>query len=648
MILFTCKEMQMAFGDDIILDGVNLSVNEGDRIGVIGSNGAGKTTLIRIFTGEYLPTAGSCFIHSSVRSSISYLRQDSGLDSELSIYDEFMRPYAHLKELEKQIAETEERLIRFGDSEAIGHVLSGKLSELYERYKDAGGLTYESRVKSILKGLGFSESDFGRNVSTLSGGQKTRLALAKLLLADSKILILDEPTNHLDEQSCIWLEGELAEYSGTLIVISHDRAFLDKVTKKTLLIERTGAFLYNAPYSSYVALRQADTEYQQKCYVQQQREIARINAFIENQRKWNRERNIIAVNSRLKYLDRMEKIEKPLSPEDPPAVSFEIDVPGGKDVLSVTSLGFSYPGNELFSDLNFEVHRGERLFITGPNGCGKTTFLRIIAGKLTEKEREYVRGSFRIGSNTAFSYYAQDLSDVSGEGTVFDALYDRVNYPGKPAALLVPPVKIRNSLAAMGFRGEDVFKNLTELSGGEKSRLQLLMISYERRPLLILDEPTNHLDISSREVLEEALQKFEGTVIAVSHDRYFREKIATGTLDISAFRKNSSSASADTADARPASGKEEYLKQKELRSKVGKLQNELKRCEAAISKLESESAELEKSMADPDIASDHIKLAELYAQKSADDEQMLSLLTRIDELSSELTALGVNTESSGV
>ncbi len=638
MILFSCKEMQMAFGDDVILDGVDLSVNEGDKIGVIGANGAGKTTLIRIFTGEYIPTSGNCYIHSSVSSSLGYLRQDSGLDSELSVYEEFMKPYAHLRELEKQIAETEERMIRFGDGEAIGHVLSGKLSDLYEKYKEQGGLTYESRVRSTLNGLGFSGSDFQRNVSTLSGGQKTRLALAKLILSDAKILILDEPTNHLDERSCEWLEGELSAFAGTLIVISHDRAFLDKVTKKTLLIERSGAFLYNAPYSKYSELRKADLEYRQKCYIQQQREIARINAFIENQRKWNRERNIKAVDSRLKYLDRMELIDKPQSPEDPPAVSFEIDVPGGKDVLFVKDLGFAYPGNELFRNLSFEIHKGERVFITGPNGSGKTTFLKVIANRLTPSEKKYVSGSFKLGVNTAFAYYSQDLSDVSGEGSVFDALYDMVNYPGKPAALLVPPLKIRNSLAAMGFRGPDVFKSLSELSGGEKSRLQLLMISYKRKPLLILDEPTNHLDIASREVLEDALLKFEGTLIAVSHDRYFREKLATRVIDISSYAEPEAKADNEPASG-IRSGREDYLKQKELRSKITKLRNELKRSEETLKQKEAESNEAEKAISDPAIASDHVRLGELYETKSTLDEEMLTLMSRIDEINAELDAL---------
>ena len=640
MILFSCKKMQMAFGDDIILDDVDLSISEGDRIGIIGSNGAGKTTLMRIFTGEYLPTAGECHIHTFARNNIGYLRQDSGLDSELTVYDEFLLPFKHLKELEKEISETEERLVRFGDSEAIGHVLSEKLAKLYEKYNEEGGLTYESRIKSVLKGLGFGENDFGRAISTLSGGQKTRLAIARLLLARPKILILDEPTNHLDEETCVWLEGELNTYSGTLLIISHDRAFLDSVTKKTLLIEKAGVFLYNAPYSAYTALRQADLEYQRRSYIQQQREIARINAFIENQRKWNRERNIIAVGSRLKYLERMEKIEKPSGPEDPPAVSFEIAVPGGKDVLFADLLGFAYPGNPLFEGLTFEVHKGERIFITGPNGSGKTTLLRMLAGKLGTEEKKYASGSFRIGVNTGYSYYAQDLADVSGEGTVFDLLYDRVN-DGKPAALLTSPLRLRSSLAAMGFRGDDAFKDVSDLSGGEKSRLQLLFISYEHKPLLFLDEPTNHLDIASREVLEEALLKFEGTVIAVSHDRYFRSRLMTREINISDYAPApaSGSDSGEGSQEKSGVGKDGYIKAKELRSKAGKLKNELKRLSERLKTLEQESSETEELLADPSISSDHMKLAELYEKKEAVDGEMLEILSRTEAAEAELNML---------
>ena len=302
------------------------------------------------------------------------------------------------------------------------------------------------------------------------------------------------------------------------------------------------------------------------------------------------------------------------------------------------SLGFAYPGNELFRNVSFEIHKGERVFITGPNGSGKTTFLRIIAGKLTPQEHQYVTGSFRIGSNTAFSYYSQDLSDVQGEGTVFDALYDRVNPPGTPAALLVHPKKLRNSLAAMGFRGEDVFKDLNELSGGEKSRLQLLMISYQRRPLLILDEPTNHLDIGSREVLEEALLKFEGTVIAVSHDRYFREKLATSSIDISSFAAETENDGTDK-QARSESGREEYLRQKELRSKLNKLRNEQKRSEELLRKKEEESNSIEIAISNPAISSDHVKLGELYQRKNELDEEMLALMTRLGEINDELNLL---------
>ncbi len=637
MIVFSCKNMEMSFGADVILENVDLSVNEGDRIGVIGSNGAGKTTLIRIFTGEYQPTGGQFFAHSSVKNTLGYLRQDSGLDSELTVYGEFILPFSHLKELEAQIAETESRLVKFGDSEATGHVLSARLASLYEKYNSEGGLTYESRVRSILKGLGFPEDTFGLKISSLSGGQKTRLALGKLLLSRPAVLILDEPTNHLDADSCVWLENELKTYNGTLIVISHDRAFLDSVTTSTLLIEHGGAFFYKARYSDYLPLRQADVEYRRKCYIQQQKEIARINAFIENQRRWNRERNIIAAESRMKYLDRMKLIDKPPEPDAPPSVVFETDRPGGKEVLKVEGLGFSYPGRKLFADVSAEIMRGERVFITGPNGCGKTTFLKTIAGKLAPGEKDHVSGSFRFGGNVSFSYYSQDLSDVSGDGNVFDALYDRVN-EGRPAALLVPPLRIRNSLAAMGFRGSDVFKDLKDLSGGEKSRLQLLMISYEKSQLLILDEPTNHLDIGSREVLEEALMKYEGTVIAVSHDRYFREKLATRTIDISSFRPDGGNNDADEAKKR-SGGAGEYRRQKEIRSRINKLINEFSRLESRLAELEKQSSDAERMLEDPEIASDHVRLGEIYGLKDKTDGEMLGVMDRMEQIKAELDSL---------
>lgn len=625
MIIFSCKDIGISFGDDTVLEHVNLTVNERDRMGVVGTNGAGKTTLIRILIEEYKETEGIFFVHSKIRNSIGYLPQNSGLESELCVLEEFLRPFRFLQEMERQQAEIEARL---GTSPEETEALSERLSVLYERYKEQGGLTYQNRVRSILRGLGFEENSWNLPIQSLSGGQKTRLALGRLLLSAPQVLILDEPTNHLDTASVEWLEQELKSYTGTLLIISHDRAFLDAVTDKTLLIENGTAFLYNAPYSKYADLRNNDILYQERMWKQQQKEIARIEAFIQNQRKWNRERNIIAAESRIKQLERMVIIEKPCSPQDPPPISFEIDVPGGKDVLFVQNLSFSYPGKPLFQNVSFEIHKGERVFITGPNGCGKSTFLKVLTGALPEHEQGFVSGSFKIGVNTAVSYYAQDLSGLNPENTVFDEVYDHANL-GRSAAQLIPVPKIRGALAAFGFRGDEVFKPISTLSGGEKSRLSLLKIAYERRPFLILDEPTNHLDIATRETLEAALRHFEGTLLVVSHDRYFTQQLATRKIDISTFVPDIHSPELSRSES---SGAQDYKAEKERRARIRKMQNERTRLEAFLEKSSVEIEELDRQLSDPVISTNYALLSDLYSQKEALEGQMLEAMDTIDHL----------------
>ena len=659
MILFSCKNAGMAFGDDTVLMNIDLQVNEWDRIGIIGGNGAGKTTLLRLFTGEYEPTSGEVFVHSRIRGQSGYLRQDSGLDSQLTVYEEFMKPYAHLKELEAGICETEARLQALGSSENLGHVLSGKLARLYEEYKKQDGLTYESRVRSVLKGLGFDGAMLDLKISGLSGGQKTRLALGKLLLAKPPVLILDEPTNHLDEESSDWLSSELKAYTGTLLIVSHDRYFLDEVTTRTLLIDHSSAYLYNAPYSKYTVLRAADVAYRERQYLNQQKEIARINAFIENQRKWNRERNIIAAESRMKYLDRMEKIDRPEAEEAAPRISFELDAPGANDVLKVSGLGFSYPARTLFENVDFELHRGERLFITGANGCGKTTLLRILAGRLSDTEKPLVSGTFRTGIGITFSYYAQDLSDIAGSDSVFDTVYDRVN-AGRAFAHLIKPSAIRGTLSAFGFRGEEVFKSVADLSGGERSRLQLLFICYERRPLLILDEPTNHLDIGSREELEKALLNYPGTCIIVSHDRYFRNRVATSELDLGRFapgakadavKGRSGGAAGKNAPApeesrndRPGSG---YELRKEYRAKVRNLENAIKRAKTALEAREARIGEITLELGSDALKSDFDALGRLYKEIETLEEESFAFLEELEQAEAELRAAGSGAAAQG-
>lgn len=628
MIVFSCHDLGVSFGDDQVLEHVYLTINQQDRIGIVGNNGAGKTTLIKLLLEIYKETEGTLFVHSKIRDHIGYLPQNSGLDSNLAVLDEFMLPYRFLKDMEMQQSQLEDALSACKNEADIA-VLSNRLSTLYERYKEQGGLTYQNRVQSILKGLGFPENTWHLSIQNLSGGQKTRLALGRLLLLNPEVLILDEPTNHLDVSSVDWLEQELKSYTGTLLIISHDRAFLDAVTSRTLLIENGTAFMYNASYSKYAALRNADLEYQARMWKQQQKEIARIEAFIENQRKWNRERNIIAAESRMKQLDRMVLVDKPRSPQDPPPISFDIDIPGGKDVLKIENLSFAYPEKTLFQNVSFEIHKGERIFITGPNGCGKSTFLKILAGMIPVQEQSYISGTFKMGVHTAFSYYAQDLSGLNSEKNVFDEIYDHANQE-QSAAQLVSVSQIRSALAAFGFRGEEVFKKISTLSGGEKSRLSLLKIAYERRPFLILDEPTNHLDIATRETLETALSAYEGTMLVVSHDRYFVSKLATKIVDISSFVPASNPLQSNHKPTN--TGALDYKAEKEKRARVRKQANERARLESFIERAYVEIEAIDRQLEDADHLADYTFLSKLYSDKEEFETKILEALNKLEEM----------------
>lgn len=620
MIVYSCEKMGLSFNGEPIFENVNITINEKDRIGIVGDNGAGKTTFIKILLEEHIPTEGNVHKYAKLTSDFGYLPQNAGLVSELTVYDEFLSAYSDLIEEEKRIAAIEKSLNNCTEEEAM--VLSNKLNVLYDHFTKNDGLTYKSRIESILCGLGFNRDMWNLNISELSGGQKTRLALGKIILRGPKVLILDEPTNHLDSESVMWLEEELKAFNGTLLVISHDRCFLDVVTNKTMLIENTGAYLYNAPYSKYTELRNHDIAYQERCYKQQQKQIAKIQAFIEKQRQWNRERNIIAAESRLKQLEKMTIIDKPTEINNTPEIVFEIEKLGGKEVLDVDNLTFAFPEKELFRGLTFQVRRGEKVFIQGPNGCGKSTFLKIITGNLSATE-----GKFTIGANTTFSYYAQDLSTLDENKTIFDEIYDHAN-KGRQAINLITPVKIRKALAAFGFRGEDVFKSISKLSGGEKSRVALLKIVYDRSSLLILDEPTNHLDIKTREVLENALEQFEGTLIAVSHDRYFTQKLATKEISIPDYcvqvneeeRKENNTAG------------EIYRKNKEEKAKIKKAETQKKKLEKEAEDTYAELEEIENALASPENSSDYEGLNELYSKKVSLENRIEEIMLTLDSL----------------
>ena len=569
MTIFSCTNINLSFGNLTIFDNLDINIYEKDKVGIVGVNGAGKTTFVKLLLGMLPPDKGNVFVSSKVE--IGYLEQNSGLDSNNTVMDEFLLPFSHLIELENRIKSIERELQKENTDKIK---LSNTLANLYEEYNVNGGNEYKNRVRSILQGLGFPEESWNMQISTLSGGQKTRLARARLLVRTPDVLVLDEPTNHLDTQSIEWLESFLKSYQGTLLVISHDRQLLTTVTTKTLLIDNQEAYVYNAPYDKYVELREADKAYQEKRYIQQQKEIDRIMAFVEQQKRWNRERNIIAAESRLKKLEKITLVEKPQDEMKINPINLKINYLGGKEVLVADNLSFGYTDEMLFENLSFKVFRGDRVFISGPNGCGKTTLLKILTGTL-----EGYNGNYKIGDGIEFAYYSQDMSDLNWENTIFDELYDNFDN--------VTPVEIRNSLAAFGFKGDDVFRKIGVLSGGEKARVQLLKTIYKNASFLILDEPTNHLDIYTREVLEDALLEFEGTILCVSHDRFFVNKIATSFIDMGnneeADQKNEKDESAKLAYLK---AKEERARQRRNKAQKERMENEMQKTGERIKVLE--------------------------------------------------------------
>ncbi len=625
MVIYSCENVGISFAGEAILENINIVINEKEKIGIVGDNGAGKTTLIKILLGEYLNTEGNVYRYTKVTSDFGYLPQNAGLDSKRSLYDEFLSTFSDIVELENRIEYLQEELKNSNSENAIE--LSNKFNNLYDEFVKKDGLTYKSRIESILTGLGFTSDMWGLTIDSLSGGQKTRLALGKIILRSPKLLILDEPTNHLDVDSVKWLEEEISAYKGTLLVISHDRCFLDAVTNKTLLVENTGAYMYNAPYTKYTELRSHDIAYQERCYKQQQKQIAKIQAFIEKQRQWNRERNIIAAESRLKQLEKMTIIEKPDEHDNTPDIKFEIDVLGGKEVLTVNELSFEFPDKKLFEGLTFQVMRGEKVFIQGPNGCGKSTLLKILTNNLAQSS-----GSYKIGANIKLSYYAQDLSNLNDNNTVFDEVYDHANN-GRTAVNLISAGKIRKALATFGFKAEDVFKKISTLSGGEKSRVEMLKISYDRSALLILDEPTNHLDIKTREVLENALADFEGTIIAVSHDRYFTNKISTRIINIPDYCVH---AEENYSIKNESSGAIEYKKNKEEKARIKKLENQKNKLEKEVNEICLFLEELEEQLQNPEISGDYEKLNSLYEKKVNYENRMEEILLTLDSINDNL------------
>ena len=639
-MILSAAALSYGYGATTILKNVTFSVEEGDRVGVVGVNGSGKSTLFRLLCGELTPDGGSVFRGKD--KTVKMLHQDDAFRIDPScpdtVLEQMWATRSDLLALERRTEELEGALAEATDPDEVAK-LTAELTAVSSRYTDGGGLYFRSKCKSLLVSLGFSEEFHSLPVESLSGGQRTRLALARLLAGEPDVLLLDEPTNHLDVDTLEWLEGYLSAYKKTFLVVSHDRLFLDRVTNRTLDVENGTTHFYGVPYTAFVEEKEKAREAYRKKYDLQQKEIARLEAFIENQRRWNRERNIIAAESRMKAIDRMEKIEKPESA--PRAISFSINQASrsGNDVMYVDGLTMAFPEKPLFRDLSFVLKNGDRMFVQGPNGCGKSTLLRILMGQFSP-----VSGSVELGYNVKIGYYSQDNQGLTEENTVLDEIWDA--YPG------LPQTKIRDTLALFSFRGEDVEKKVSVLSGGERARLTLAKLILMKVNLLILDEPTNHLDADSREALERALTSFDGTLICVSHDRYFVRRLATRFIVMKDGEARDLICSYDDLDARSKSAglvreeteatvasepsqKDEYLARKKAVQDRRKAERRLEAIADEAGKLEVEIANIDYELYG-DAASDYVRAAELYDRKTTVEDRLMSLWNEEEALREQL------------
>ena len=519
MIVLSCKNISKSYGIDEILKDVTLSINEGDRVGIIGANGEGKSTLFKILSKQLSFDDGEIFIDKN--KTLGYLAQHLDLDTKNTIYNEMLLVFSDLTRLEEKLLDLENKMNEpYDESKADYHnKIINDYNTSQELYSHRGGYTYKGEINKVLKGLGFSEEDFDKEISKLSGGQKTRVALCKLLLLSPDILLLDEPTNHLDLEAIEWLEEYLKSYKGTILVISHDRFFLDSVTNRTFQVINGHVNCYNASYTKFLELREKDYESQLKAYNLQQAEIKRQEAIIEKFKSFNREKSIRAAESREKALDRMEKIDAPDEEKGPAKIKFETSVKSGYDVLHVEKLSKSFGDKHLFSNLSLDLKRGEKIALIGENGRGKTTFFNILMDKIKADSGVKV-----LGTNVNIGYYDQEQSNLCEDKTIIDEVWD--DFPELTTS------QVRGALAPFLFTGEDVFKTINKLSGGEKCRINLLKLMLSRSNLLLLDEPTNHLDILSREALEEAILSYDGTLIVISHDRYFLNKVINRIVEL--------------------------------------------------------------------------------------------------------------------
>lgn len=631
MIILQANKIERSFAGEVLFDNINLQVDERDRIALVGKNGAGKSTLLKILVGEEEPTSGE--INKKKDISLSYLAQDSRFESENTIYDEMLHVFNDLRRTERQL-----RQMELG--EKSGEDLDKLMSDydrLSENFRQAGGFTYEADIRAILNGFKFDESMWQMKIAELSGGQNTRLALAKMLLEKPNLLVLDEPTNHLDIETIAWLENYLVNYSGALIIVSHDRYFLDKVATITLDLTKHSLDRYVGNYSRFVELKEQKLVTEAKNYEKQQKEIAALEDFVN--RNLVRASTTKRAQSRRKQLEKMERLDKPEAGKKSANMTFQSEKTSGNVVLTVENAAVGYDGEVLSQPINLDLRKMNAVAIVGPNGIGKSTFIKSIVDQIP-----FIKGEKRFGANVEVGYYDQTQSKLTPSNTVLDELWNDFK--------LTPEVEIRNRLGAFLFSGDDVKKSVGMLSGGEKARLLLAKLSMENNNFLILDEPTNHLDIDSKEVLENALIDFDGTLLFVSHDRYFINRVATHVLELSengstlylgdydyyvekkATAEMSQTEEASTSNqAKEASPVNDYQAQKESQKEVRKLMRQIESLEAEIEELESQSQAISEQMLE---TNDADKLMELQAELDKISHRQEEAMLEWEELSEQV------------